>query len=230
MWRKIVNNAIVPTLFVSVGALSTIAITDISRQQAKPTTLPAKSEEVMISYDISQYDRIFRSIGEKYSIDWRLLSAIARAESEFRFDAVSKAGAIGLMQIMPLVAQNMGYEREALFDVETNVEIAAQLLIENNKMLRLANDVDKEERLKFILACYNAGYPRIADARNLAQYHDENDESWSIVSTYLSLLSEPEFANHEVVSSGAFHGSNETITYVNKVIHIYNMYCNRIVL
>lgn len=230
MWRKIVNNAVVPTLFVSVGTLSTIAITDISRQQTKPATPPANSEEVMVSYDISQYDHIFRSIGEKYNIDWLLLAAIARAESEFRFDAVSKAGAIGLMQIMPLVAHNMGYEREALFDAQANVEIAARLLIENNKMLRLANDVDNEERLKFILACYNAGYPRIADARNLTQFHDENDENWNTVSTYLSLLSEPEFAEHEVVHSGAFHGSNETITYVNKVIHIYNLYRRRIVL
>jgi membrane-bound lytic murein transglycosylase F len=97
-------------------------------------------------------------------------------------------------------------------------------------MLRLGDDFDKGERLKFILACYNAGYSRIADARRLAEFHDENSEDWSIVATYLSLLAEPEFAEHEVVQSGAFHGSNETITYVNKVIHIYNMYCNRIVL
>ena len=159
-----------------------------------------------------------------------MLLAIARAESEFRFDAVSKAGAVGLMQIMPLVARNMGYDREALFDAQTNVEIAAQLLIENNKMLRLDKDIDKTERLKFIIACYNAGYSRIADARRLTEYHDEDDESWSVVATYLPLLAEPEFAEHEVVRSGAFHGSNETIAYVNRVIHIHKIYRSRIVL
>ena len=229
MWKKILNNAIVPILFVSAGTLSAIAITNLSRTQTLPASTQTK-EEALPSYAISPYDKIFQDVGEKYGIDWRLLSAIARTESQFRFDAVSKVGAIGIMQIMPLVAHNMGYAREALFDIQTNVEVAARLLLENNKMLRLHDDFDQKERLKFILACYNAGYPRIADARRLAQYHDDDDENWSIVSTYLSLLSEPEFATHEVVRSGAFYGSDETITYVNKVVHIYNIYCNRIVL
>jgi membrane-bound lytic murein transglycosylase F len=118
----------------------------------------------------------------------------------------------------------MGYEREALFDVKTNVEIAAQLLIENNKMLRLANDVDKEERLKFILACYNAGYSRISDARRLARYHEEDGNKWSVVEEYLTLLAEPEFAEHEVVRSGAFHGSAETRAYVKRVMRRYNRF------
>jgi membrane-bound lytic murein transglycosylase F len=229
MWRKIVKNTPVPMLFVLVGTLSAIVITDISKKRTKPIPTQNK-EEVPTSYAISPYDKIFQEVGEKYGIDWLLLVAIARTESQFRFDAVSKAGAIGIMQIMPLVAHNMGYEREALFDIQTNIEIAARLLIENNKMLRLSDNFKKTERLNFILACYNAGYPRIADAIRLAEYHDDEADNWSVVSTYLSLLSEPEFATHEVVHSGIFHGSNETIDYVSKVIHRYNRYRSRIVL
>lgn len=229
MWRKIVKNTPVPMLFVLVGTLSAIVITDISKKQTKPIPTQNK-EEVPTSYAISPYDKIFQEVGEKYGIDWLLLVSIARTESQFRFDAVSKAGAIGIMQIMPLVAHNMGYEREALFDIQTNIEIAARLLIENNKMLRLPDNFNKTERLNFILACYNAGYPRIADAIRLAEYHDDEADNWSVVSTYLSLLSEPEFATHEVVHSGIFHGSNETIDYVSKVIHRYNRYRSRIVL
>ena len=171
---------------------------------------------------------MLQSVGEEYGIDWLLLSAIASAESEFRFDAVSKAGAVGLMQIMPSVARNMGYTREELFDARQCAEIASQLLIENNKMLHLPSDFDKTERLHFILACYNAGYSRIADARRLARYHDDDADTWSVVSTYLMLLAEPEFAEHEVVLSGPFYGSNETIAYVSKVMHIYNIYRNGI--
>lgn len=229
MWRKFISNAILPILFVSVGALSALVVANISKQHQNAAQ-PLGTEEVASSYAISPYDHIFQAVGEKYGIDWLLLAAIARCESQFRFDAVSKVGAVGLMQIMPLVARNMGYAREALFDAQTNVEIAAQLLLENNKMLRLPADFDKVERLNFILACYNAGYPRIADARRLAEYHDDNDEDWNAVATYLSLLAEPEYADHEVVQSGAFHGSNETITYVNKVTHLYNRYRRRIVL
>ena len=106
---------------------------------------------------ISPYDKMLRVVGKKYGVDWLLLSAIANAESEFNPEAVSKAGAVGLMQIMPMVAKSMGYEREQLFDAEVSAEIAAMLLHENNKMLRLPKSFDKAERLNFILACYNAG-------------------------------------------------------------------------
>ena len=181
-------------------------------------------------YLISPYDKMFQEIGDRYSVDWLLLSAIARAESEFRFDAVSKVGAVGLMQIMPATAKSMGYEREQLFDAEISAEVAAKLLHENNKMLHLPRSFDKDERLKFILACYNAGYSRIADARRLARYYEDNADKWSIVATYLALLSEPEYAEHEVVQSGEFYGSGETIAYVNKVMHIYNLYRNQIVI
>ena len=216
----------VPLLFVMAVTPFVVVATKFSQRASKSVKAVTKVEQ----YLISPYDRIFQSVGEKYGIDWLLLSAIARAESEFRFDVVSKAGAVGLMQIMPSTAKSMGYERELLFDAEVSVEIAAILLHENNKMLNLSSNFDKEERLKIILACYNAGYSRIADARRLTRYHDENDDEWSVVAKYLTLLSESEYVEHEAVQSGAFHGSKETIDYVEKVLHIYKLYRSRIVL
>lgn len=202
--------------------------TDVALQREKES--PTEEVVEQESYLISQYDKLFQEVGGEYGVDWLLLSAIARAESEFRFDAVSKAGAVGLMQIMPAVARSMGYEREQLFDVRTNVEIAAKLLHENNSMLRLAEGFDETERLKFVLACYNAGYSRIADARRLARFHEDNANQWGTVADYLELLSEPEYAEHEVVQSGEFYGSEETIAYVGRVMRIYRNYRNRIVL
>ena len=217
---------IVPLFFVVAITPIALVATMFSQQVVTPVEEVVEEEQ----YLISPYDKIFQEIGDRYSVDWLLLSAIARAESEFRFDAVSKVGAVGLMQIMPATAKSMGYEREQLFDAEISAEVAAKLLHENNKMLHLSRSFDKEERLKFILACYNAGYSRIADARRLARYYEDNADKWSIVATYLALLSEPEYAEHEVVQSGEFYGSDETIAYVNKVMHIYNLYRNQIVI
>ena len=213
-----------PLLFVVAVTPFVIVATKVSQQVAKSVVQEVVEEQ----YLISPYDKLFQSVGEEYGIDWLLLSAIARAESEFRFDAVSRAGAVGLMQIMPSTAESMGYTREQLFDAEISVEIAAKLLHENNKMLHLPRRFDKEERLKFILACYNAGYSRIADARRLARYNEDNADEWRVVATYLALLSEPEYAEHEAVQSGSFHGSKETIDYVAKVIHIYKVYRGRV--
>lgn len=225
MSQRGVKSAVAPLLFLVVATL--LSLFGIDMAKITPEQMEQLQALVIPEPKISSHDDIFRSVGERYDVDWLLLAAIARAESEFRVDAVSKAGAVGLMQIMPSVARNMGYEREVLFDATVNVEIAAQLLHDNNRMLRLSEEFDSEERLNFILACYNAGYSRISDARRLARYHEDDANRWSVVSSYLELLSEPEFAEHEVVKSGAFHGSDETIIYVKKVMRIYKRYRNK---
>ena len=222
MWRKVVDIFIVPLLFVVMsGAVSIVSI-DLSQRGYKERASVA--DEAVEVYLISRYDQMFQEVGAIYGVDWLLLSAIARAESEFRFDAVSSAGAVGLMQVMPLVAKNMGYDREQLFDARTCAEVAAKLLHENNEMLNLPQTFDKEERLKLILACYNAGYSRIADARRLARYYEDDPDKWNNVAEYLALLAEPEYAEHEMVTAGTFKGSVETIAYVSKVMHIYRVY------
>lgn len=222
---------IVSLLFVAIATvLSVVATNQVvhrATQQVSVEVVEVTEVAEMEQYLISPYDAMFQDVGAEYGIDWLLLSAIARAESEFRFDAVSKSGAVGLMQVMPFVARNMGYEREQLFNAQISIEIAAQLLHENNKMLRLSSDFDKGERLNFILACYNAGYSRIADARRLARHHQENANAWGVVQKYLSLMSEEEYYEHELVKSGEFDGSEETIAYVSKVMRIYNVYKRR---
>ena len=215
---------IVPLLFVVAATPIVVIATSSSQQVVEPVEEVVEVVAEVEQYLISPYDKLFQEIGAKYGLDWLFLSAIARVESEFRVDAVSRSGAVGLMQIMPSTAKSMGYEREQLFDAETSAEIAAQLLHENNKMLRLSRDFDKTERLHFILACYNAGYSRVADARRLARYHLEDANRWGVVQKYLTLLAEPQYYEHELVRSGEFGGSEETISYVRKVMRIYSVY------
>ena len=225
MWRRIANMIVVPLLFVVTASIFALfAVGEISHIKARALQMQQEPE----SWIISEYDSMFRVVGEKYGVDWLLLSAIASVESKFDPNAVSKAGAVGLMQVMPKVARRMGYERDTLFDARVNAEVAAQILHENNDMLRLPSTFNKTERLNFILACYNAGYSRIADARRLTRYHEENADRWSIVATYLPLLAEPEFAEHEVVKAGAFHGSAETISYVRKVMRVYERFKSKL--
>ena len=67
---------------VSVVAVASVTPT----QQVQPY-----NNATPTTYQISHYDMMFREVGGAYGIDWRLLSAIARVESQFRFDAVSKS-------------------------------------------------------------------------------------------------------------------------------------------
>ena len=115
MWQKVVNRAIVPLLFAVVVSVVAIDLTLYSVVHRKDVSaLAIESEKGLIS----QYDDMFRRVGRAYDIDWLLLSAIARTESEFYSKAVSKAGAVGIMQVMPSVARAMGYEPELLYDPE----------------------------------------------------------------------------------------------------------------
>ncbi|HUV50578.1 MAG TPA: lytic transglycosylase domain-containing protein [Anaerolineae bacterium] len=59
---------------------------------------PAKSSN---SYSTNKYDRYITEASKKHDVSFLLLKAIINVESDFNPKAVSKAGALGLMQIMP---------------------------------------------------------------------------------------------------------------------------------
>lgn len=65
---------------------------------------------------------------DEYSVPYDLLCAIIRTESSFDANALSSAGAIGLMQLLPStareIADRMGesFEKVKLYDPETNIK------------------------------------------------------------------------------------------------------------
>jgi len=84
---------------------------------------------------------------EKYDLPPALIKAVIRAESNFQIDAVSSAGAQGLMQLMPATAEELGVDNP--FDIKQNIEGGTRYL---RKMLdRFEGSVRKA------LAAYNAG-------------------------------------------------------------------------
>lgn len=220
------NRVVVPLLFVAVTvAVSIVTVDRVSKDEERIARFTVQPEvEPVVEDIISCYDQIFREVGAEYGVDWILLAAIASAESRFTPDAVSPAGATGLMQVMPSVARSLGYTREQMLDPRTCVEVGAQLLHRINDSFRFSQQFNRNERINFILASYNAGYGRIADARRLARYHGASSGQWSVVSPYLRMLSDPEVVELEVVKGGAFHGSGETIAYVSKVVRLYTRY------
>ena len=234
MWKRVLDRVIVPILFVLVGGCvaSFLVIEEDNRAtQRKEAEAQAEAErleaEKAKQITISSYDNIFKKVAEAHELDWRLLAALAKAESGFRNTAVSPSGAVGLMQIMPAVGKSFGYSREQLFDVTTSVELAAKVLHKNREMLRLPEDMDESEQWRFVLACYNAGYGRVADARALARHYKANPNCWSDVASYLKKLSEYKYARHKVVKRGFFRGSKETLGHVTKVMKLYNQYTGK---
>jgi len=95
-------------------------------------------------------ERVEKSIqraAAKYNLSPELIRSVIRTESNFQVDAVSRAGAKGLMQLMPETAKELGVTN--VFDVQQNIDGGARYL---RQMLdRFGGD------MKRALAAYNAG-------------------------------------------------------------------------
>ncbi len=173
---------------------------------------------------ISKYDHVIRLISDDWGYDWRFISAIAMAESQFNPTARSHRGATGLMQIMPITARQFKVGVQNIEDPFVNISLAVELLDHINRTLRFPAWVSERDRLSIVLAAYNAGMTHVLDARRLAVKYGENYNSWPVVAKYLELKTRPEYFEDEVVRAGRFSGSAETLAYVDKVMRYYEKY------
>ena len=94
-----------------------------------------------------QYDDIIREAAEAYDVPFGFVKAVIRIESAFQTDAVSHAGAMGLMQLMPRTAASLNVTDA--FDPRQNIFGGA-------KFLRILID-RYDGDINLILAAYNAG-------------------------------------------------------------------------
>jgi cell wall-associated NlpC family hydrolase len=97
------------------------------------------------SGDAALYEPLFAEAGARHGVDPALLSAVARAESGYNPNAVSRAGALGLMQIMPATAAGLGVDP---LDPAQAIDGAARYL---------AQQLDAFGSTELALAAYNAG-------------------------------------------------------------------------
>ncbi|MDR3340458.1 MAG: transglycosylase SLT domain-containing protein [Candidatus Symbiothrix sp.] len=170
---------------------------------------------------ISPYDSLFRKYAAKIPWDWRLLASVSYQESKFYTNLVSWAGAAGLMGLMPQTAQAFGVSEDMIYDPESNVKAAVGLIRRLNRSF--ASIEDENERIKFILASYNAGTGHIFDAQALSEKYDKNAYVWSDVEEFLKLKSLQEYYNDPICKLGYFR-SGETVNYVQNVFERWVYY------
>ena len=173
---------------------------------------------------LSEWDTVIRHVSDAAGYDWRFISAMAFVESGFRRGAVSRAGAVGLMQVMPSVARRYKVPVARMADPYINVTLGVRLLGSISNTLHFPDRVPEIERWSIVLAAYNCGLGHVLDARRLAVKYGENHNSWAVVSKYLRLKSEPEYYEDEVVRSGRFTGSGQTVAFVARVLQTYGRF------
>ena len=200
----------------------TVATTTSATNQVAETA--TQDSVVMQEWVISAYDEMMRRISAEEGQDWLLMSAIAYNESRFKSHLVSKQGAIGLMQVMPIVGKQFNVDKERIADPETNIRLAGKLLKQIDKTLKISPTASVNDRLSIILACYNGGIGHISDARRLAKSNGEDHNSWEVVARYLKQKADPAVYESELVRHGKFTGSRQTEAYVREVMKRYDVY------
>ena len=120
------------------------------------------------------YDGIIDAAAQRNGLDPALVGAVIAQESDYRADAVSTAGAMGLMQLMPDTAHELGVADP--FDAAENVEGGARLL---RSLLDRYNG-----RLDLALAAYNAGPAAVDRFGGIPPYAETQRYVSAIMSRY----------------------------------------------
>jgi len=167
---------------------------------------------------LSPYDELVQKYARRYGLDWRLVVAQMYQESRFDPNARSWAGALGLMQVLPRTARELGLTD--LRDPETGLHAGIRYLDWLRK--RFEPELNVADRTWFALAAYNAGVGHVRDARRLARQKGWNPDHWfDNVEKAMLLLAQKEYARR------AAHGyvrGQEPVNYVREIRERFRAY------
>ena len=113
-----------------------------------------------LGLQLEKYDHLIFKASEKYNVNYNLIKAVIKAESNFNPQAVSRAGARGLMQLMPKTAY--AYQVQDSFEPESNIEAGVRYL---RYLLNLF-----QGNLHLALAGYNAGENAVIKNKGIPPY------------------------------------------------------------
>ena len=115
------------------------------------------------------YAEMIAEAADRYELDRLLLTALVRQESNFRPRARSRAGAVGLTQLMPRTARGLGLVVDRRRGIDGRV--VPELALDGGARY-LREQLDRFARVRLALAAYNAGPRSVRRYRGIPPYRE----------------------------------------------------------
>lgn len=208
---------------------ATKEVTETGLPNTLETSVGLDDLDLRTAASLKRYGPIIQKYAHAYQVDWRLVLAVMKQESSFRPRVVSYKGAYGLMQIMPVTAQELT-EKIGVKNAKTPYNNIRAGIFHLKSLYRYFDDAKGDERIKLSLAAYNAGLNRIKDAQDIARFMGDDPNSWKSVKDALPMLSKRYRTLHArvweggVPRAGYFRDTRQTTQYVENIMQYYDGY------
>ena len=158
--------------------------------------------------ELGETKDIIKKYAKEYNMDWLLILAMAFQESGLDQDKRSKAGALGIMQILPSTARDPNIDILNISTLENNIHAGVKYLNFLRKQYFNKDTIRPRDQIRLALAAYNAGPGNIRKARRLAEKMGLNKNIW--------------FRNVELAVLRLI--GQETVRYVSNINKYYVLY------
>lgn len=155
----------------------------------------------------SPYDAYFDEAARTYNVPAALLLAMGKVESNFNPNAVSHAGAIGIMQLMPATAASLGVSNP--YDPRENIMGGAKYVAQNLETFK-----NYPNALELAIAAYNAGPGGVINAGYQVPHNGETEHYVEKVMGYLTILE----SGTDSVGSGDTDGTDNEYEMLKKAV------------
>jgi soluble lytic murein transglycosylase-like protein len=166
-----------------------------------------RNDRPAMSIDRDGAERLVREAADRHNVDPALVRAVIETESNWNSSAISRKGAVGLMQLMPTTAQRFG--ASDFYTPQQNVEAGVKYL--KTLLERYDGNLD------LALAAYNAGEGAVDRAHGIPRFRETRDYVQKVQNAYFrpgsgrlsELFSNPRAIHKNVDPSGRIIFSNE---------------------
>jgi len=164
---------------------------------------------------LSRYSPFIKAAAKKHGFDWRLIAAQIYQESHLNPRAKSRAGAKGLMQLLPGTARSL--DVNDIYNPVENINAGVRHLKNLYDHFDSANGTD---RMLIALAAYNVGQGHMGDARRLAAKMNLDPNSWESLTETLPLLRYRKY--YKNAKYGYCRGT-EPVMYIKQIMIYYDI-------